>query len=115
MKNFSVYLVIFLIYPLLSIGQINYRLQIDKSELKISAKDGYDIIEINIYGMTSITAEPMMPVKRLNFIIPADKKIAKIQVNNIEKEPLNESIKFIQHNRNALLTMSGLIYRILDL
>jgi hypothetical protein len=92
MKKITFFMAIFLI-PLISFSQINYQLDIDISDIKTTTKDNFDLIEITGYENSAITAAPLLPVKKLNFIIPAGQNVSDIKINIIEEEILQGTFR----------------------
>lgn len=81
------------IFPMIIYSQIDYQINIDKTDINFSRKDNYDIIEISKFDLSGTTAAPYLPIKTFGFIIPNDQKVIGIKINYIEEDELDGKFK----------------------
>lgn len=67
-------------------------IQVSINDLIIEQKDTFDIVSINGYDYLQIPGAPQLPSKMLRFIIPSDKRVAQIIINNVTEKELNSEI-----------------------
>ncbi|MFA5032450.1 MAG: C25 family cysteine peptidase [bacterium] len=76
-------------------GQITKTLTFNASDLKFrkDKNKGYDIVEINGYGITQTVGYPMLPQKAIQVLIPYNAVITDVEVLNPKKENIPGTYK----------------------
>ena len=88
-KILSIY--VFLIVHLSLFAQFSGNIQTQSSELSFSKQNGYDLISLAGGVTTSQIGAPQLPIKMISYVIPYDKKVASITINNSTYQVLTDT------------------------